>query len=316
MKKLKLNPIANIALTCILLLLVSVFTPSAAFADVKKNSVGSSQIKDGSIKGKDIKDGTIKRSNLQSRAVGERQLRENAVTNDKIDDGAVTYEKLAPDAVYLRTVVVRPTPGDPVDSGENVLDALDFIENQVPGPSESNPWLVKLEPGVYDFEEFGLGMLSWVDIEGSGIRMTKIRGSGLTVPQNGVVQLASNAELRSLTVQFKDPNQNGATGVATTSSGSRINTGLRDVKVEIDSSSTGGGAIAAYGNSDEIQVVNSDIYNSNTASVKITNGGGGGSVVEIISTRIRDNASSGGTLRCVGAYNQNATALDAECKIP
>jgi hypothetical protein len=99
----------------------------------------------------------------------------------------------------IRTVLVSPVPGNPVASGANLLAALAGIA----APSSTNPWLLKIEPGIYDLQGSSLVMRSWVDVEGSGIGVTIIKGSLNPEPlmDAGVVEGADNAELRGLTIQ-------------------------------------------------------------------------------------------------------------------
>ncbi len=60
--------------------------------------------------------------------------------------------------------MVGPVEGDPAASGTALLNALSGIT----GASEANPYLLKVEPGVYDLGTGTLRMKSFVDIEGSG----------------------------------------------------------------------------------------------------------------------------------------------------
>ena len=94
---------------------------------------------------------------------------------------------------------VSPVAGNPTSSGTALRNALAGISS----PSSTNPWLLKIEPGIYDIGSTALPMRSWVDIEGSGIGVTIIRGTVdvTTSPSHGTVDSASNAELRLLTVE-------------------------------------------------------------------------------------------------------------------
>lgn len=101
-----------------------------------------------------------------------------------------------------RIVTVSPDPAGPVASGTALRNALAGI----PSPSATNPWLLKIEPGIYDVQFNPLQMRSWVSIEGSGIEATTIRGNIGYNPQTfvgyfGMVEGANNAELRNLTVE-------------------------------------------------------------------------------------------------------------------
>jgi len=103
-----------------------------------------------------------------------------------------------PASAQIRTVLVSPVPGNPIASGTALRNALAGI----PSPSSTDRWLLKIEPGIYDIGSTSLPMRSWVDIEGSGIGVTTIRGTvdGGTLV-NATINGASNAELRLLTVE-------------------------------------------------------------------------------------------------------------------
>ncbi len=98
-----------------------------------------------------------------------------------------------------RTVLVSSVPGNAASSGTALRNALSGISS----PSSTNPWLLKIEPGIYDIGSTPLPMRSWVDIEGSGIGVTIIRGTvDVTASASGgTVNGASDAELRLLTVE-------------------------------------------------------------------------------------------------------------------
>ncbi len=101
-------------------------------------------------------------------------------------------------AAQIRTVLVSPVPGNPVASGTALRNALAGIS----APSSTNRWLLKIEPGIYDVGAVSLAMRSWVDIEGSGIGTTTIRGAvPFTEGFAGTIHGASEAELRLLTVE-------------------------------------------------------------------------------------------------------------------
>ncbi len=96
---------------------------------------------------------------------------------------------------YVRTVVVSPVPGDSLASGQALLAAVSAI----PGPTSADPWLVKVEPGIYDLGESSLLLREWVDVEGS--RNTVIRGHGRDDIYGGTVVGANDSELREVTVE-------------------------------------------------------------------------------------------------------------------
>ncbi len=121
-----------------------------------------------------------------------------AITIDRIKNGAVTADKLAPGAVFNNTIIIRSDLSDPVGNCEKLNTALgQFADNN------TDPALIKLEPGVYDCRNGGetsVVMKPFVDIEGSGQGVTLILGDA-NEDNKGVVQLAANSELRFLTAE-------------------------------------------------------------------------------------------------------------------
>lgn len=96
-----------------------------------------------------------------------------------------------------RTVIVSPVSGDPVASGTALRNAL----ANIPAPSSTNRWLLKIEPGIYQLQGTALAMRPWVDIEGSGIGATTINLTSQSAPFTATITGASNTELRMLTVE-------------------------------------------------------------------------------------------------------------------
>ena len=80
------------------------------------------------------------------------------------------------------------------------ITAMNDLASWCGTPSATNPCLLKTMPGVYDIGTNSLQMQAYVDIEGSGENVTKIRGNvaGIT---SGLVKGVSNAELRDITVE-------------------------------------------------------------------------------------------------------------------
>jgi hypothetical protein len=112
----------------------------------------------------------------------------------------------------IRTVLVSPVPGNPTASGTTLRNALAGI----PAPSSTDRWLLKIEPGIYDIGTTPLQMRSWVDIEGSGIGMTTVRGSvdALLTNYDGTINGADNSELRLLTVEAQSSSSIAVANIA------------------------------------------------------------------------------------------------------
>jgi hypothetical protein len=99
---------------------------------------------------------------------------------------------------YVRTVEVSPIEGGTTSqNGAALLAALGGIGTA----SAANPFLLKIEPGIYDVGGTPVVMKQFVDIEGSGEGVTYIRGLGGATATDGVLRGIDNAEVRFLTVQ-------------------------------------------------------------------------------------------------------------------
>jgi hypothetical protein len=97
---------------------------------------------------------------------------------------------------FLRTVVVRPV-GTPVQNGSALLAALAGITTA----TSANPWLLKIEPGIFDLATGSLVMKPFVDVEGSGEGVTKVTAVGRPGNAAGTVHAVTSSELRDLTVE-------------------------------------------------------------------------------------------------------------------
>lgn len=214
-----------------------------------------------------------------------------------------------------KTVLVSPK-GTAAESGTTLLSALDRITDN----SESNSYLVIIEPGVFDLGTDVLQMKPYVDIQGAGQEVTKITGtvSGL---YSGVVMGADHAELRSLTVEntggdsyaiaicndHVSPRITNVTAVG--SGGTSINRGIYNyyspsVMTNVTASASGGSS--SYG-----------IYNhwSSIVMTNVSAEAAGASTTRAVynyreSTSVMTNvtaaASDGGSVT-TGVYNSNCT---------
>ena len=98
------------------------------------------------------------------------------------------------------TIVYVGPVGTALQNGTALLDALDDIDDA----GAEKPYLLKLEPGIYDLGNEGLYMQSFVDIEGSGQNTTTITSthSGTSADSSSATVIgASSAEIRFLTIE-------------------------------------------------------------------------------------------------------------------
>lgn len=143
-------------------------TASIDSDEIANETLLSKDFLDGKIQGKDVKDGTI--------------------TADKL---AEMYQ-----VDFTRTIVVSAT-GTDTENGTALKAAVDGISDA----SVSKPYLVLIEPGIYDLGTDSLDMQAYVDIAGSGPSLTTIKSTMDSTLTHGVINGASNTELRDLTIE-------------------------------------------------------------------------------------------------------------------
>ncbi len=85
-----------------------------------------------------------------------------------------------------------------IENGIALIETLDNITDA----SSSNPYLIKLEPGVYDLGSSSLNMKPFIDVEGSGEKSTTIISS-ITghLPNYPTVNGANDSEIRFLRIE-------------------------------------------------------------------------------------------------------------------
>ena len=101
---------------------------------------------------------------------------------------------------FTRTVIVNNT-GVPSADGAKLLAAISGL---YPPASTFNRWVVKLESGIYDIGSTPVEVPGHVNLVGSGVGRTVVRGSygPLALPTaDGLVQVKSNSEIRDLTIE-------------------------------------------------------------------------------------------------------------------
>ena len=251
--------------------------------------------------------------------------------------GTVTCEADNDSAHYVRTVVVSPA-GTGVQNGQALLNALSGIT----GATETNPYVLKIEPGVYDLGTQSLSMKPYVDIEGSGERATKVTAmSGY----RGTVQGANNAELRLLTVESVGTGTGHATSiyndsasprlilVTATASGATQNTGVDNMNssplmTNVTITASGGSNSVGVWNDNSSPVMTNVIA---TASAGGTSSGvvnidsspvikhstlkGGAQAItqygagtpKVVNSQLDGSRAAG--IACFGNYDQNLTAV-------
>ena len=94
-------------------------------------------------------------------------------------------------------------PAQPTQSCDKLISRLNAITDN----SATSPYLIKLEPGIYDCGSQSVTMKPFVDIEGLGKGITVIRGTPFGV--NPTVKVTDNTHLRELRVESIGSNNTG-----------------------------------------------------------------------------------------------------------
>ncbi len=99
------------------------------------------------------------------------------------------------DARYQRkavsTITVSPV-GTPAQNGDALRAAVDGISDN----AATKPYLIKVEPGVYDLGTNPYYGKAYVDLEGSGEAVTQIQGTS----DNSVINMLAPSEIRELSI--------------------------------------------------------------------------------------------------------------------
>jgi hypothetical protein len=145
----------------------------------------------------------------------------------------------SPANAYARTVVVSPAD-TPTASGARLLTALQAINDA----TADKPYLLKIEPGVYDLGTTSLQMKPYVDIEGSGARVTILTGLGGPEDGKAVVFGTNNVELRQITVQVNATDVPFTAAIRNTSASPR----LTDIDVRVTAPTGAGNQVFGIAN--------------------------------------------------------------------
>jgi hypothetical protein len=112
----------------------------------------------------------------------------------------------------VRTVIVSPTGGSATANGTLLSNALSGIS----GASSSNPYLLLIEPGVYDIGANTLADSSYIDIQGSGQDVTTVEAES-----SDAISLPDNSELSDLAVENAE-SSGGPVAITVTGGSPRI----------------------------------------------------------------------------------------------
>ena len=178
----------------------------------------------------------------------------------------------------VRTLVVSPV-GDGSNTtlnGGELLAAVSFLGTVLPTPGATNPWLIKLESGIYDIGSTTVQMLPYVDIKGSGRGTTEITGNvdGSPAANPGIVTMADHTEIRDLTVTNTG---NVLSSIAITAKGGIVS--ISNVTAQASSNATGAIGVLAHfcvSNGESPTCTKLTMTNVTATAMDVTSGGAQG----------------------------------------
>jgi hypothetical protein len=227
---------------------------------------------------------------------------------------------------YARTSIVV-SGATPAGNGTNLLAALAAITTA----SAANPWLLKVEPGLYDLGTSQLIAKSYVDIEGSGLGVTVLTsaaqgngGPGATV----LVNTGIKSELRELTV--KNTSAGMGRGLYVVSDDFRLrrvnvdvdtvdqsvaveivnsSPALSEVSVQIKTGRWGATGVAFWSSNSKVEDLSVRISSSNSDAVGVSVGGTSSPSLNRIAVNLQ------GSLTAFGVVFGGGDPLLANCEI-
>ena len=135
-------------------------------------------------------------------------------TTSAAAQNSVVVVPLAGDTEYVdvdafdRTVVVGGS-GTDAENGTALIEALDLVATA----TAADPWLIQVEPGVFDLGDEELALNPYVSLRGSGIGVTTIVGSSI-VTGHHTIELQGGNMLSNLSVS--DSSAGSSTGAVVT----------------------------------------------------------------------------------------------------
>lgn len=186
--------------------------PMTTLASVSDDQVTSIKIReaDGTT-GQDTNTGSgVKSGHIQDQAVTTSKIANGAVTNDKIS-GPISASKIDLSGFQSKlsnVIIVAKSGGD--------FTSVRSAVNSITDSSESNPYVIKVMPGIYDETSGGSGgvlnaiqLKNYISIQGSGIDATKLimhRSTNIEEsPYGGLIvfdlRLLNNVALSDMTIE-------------------------------------------------------------------------------------------------------------------
>ncbi len=155
------------------------------------DDIDSSEIQDGTITFADLADNSCATGDAMVYDGGAWSCSASNLHSHSASE--ITSGVLDTARMYVQTIVVRPGATE-TDSGDNLRDALASITDN----GDTKPYLVKIEPGIYDLGNSLLGAKPYVDLQGSGRNATVVKGAAV---DSGIINVTDGpVQIRDMTI--------------------------------------------------------------------------------------------------------------------
>lgn len=206
---------------------------------------------------------------------------------------------------YANTILVSPQAGaNETQNGTAILTALNSITNA----SASNPYLLQIEPGVYDLGTNNLTMKPYVDLQGSGENVTQISAAASGASSEATLIGSNNSEVRDLTVT----NRGGAGYAQAILAGAGINNSFKVNRVTINAGNGSTYSAGIFNNQGSPLIQNSTIAITSTATSTCYGINNSGNAALIINNRITVNCNANNSSVSYGIYSNNSSVVSLQ----
>ena len=206
---------------------------------------------------------------------------------------------------YANTILVSPQAGaNTTQNGTTLVAAL----NAITGASASNPYLLKIEPGVYDLGGSSLTMKPYVDVEGSGEDVTQISAAASAASSGATLIGSNNSEVRDLTVA----NRGGAGYAQAILAGGGINNSFRVNRVTVNASNGTIYSAGIFNNQGSPLIQNSTIAITSTATSTCYGINNSSNAALIINNRITVSCNANNSGISYGIYSNGSSVVSLQ----
>jgi hypothetical protein len=175
----------------LLALFIALGGVSYAAITLPKSSVGNKQLKKNAVTSAKVKDRTLLAKDFKAGQLPKGEKGDPGAPGKDGTPGAPGTDGSPGTVAYTRTTIIHPTD-DAIANGAKLVAANAAVSDA----SETKPYLIVLEPGVYDLGSTQLTLKNFVDLQGSGLGRSIVRNNSATASSAVFAVLSRISDLR------------------------------------------------------------------------------------------------------------------------